>query len=426
MVYALCRLILRDRVEAEDAAQQTFLSAYRSLLNGRGPEQPEAWLATIARNECRNRIARRPPSTVELIEADGQAAPDPSGLIDSRAEIEALCAAVAELPEKQREAIVLREFYGLSYREVAAALGTTGTAVESALFKSRRSLQERLRPIRDAAASLTLPLSIKDSLSQLIPGFSPAAAGGGGVALAAKLGVPVGVKALVAGLSVVAIGGTLAVEHSPRHHVHRAVSPAPATSQVKPARLVAATMAPRMHVARSPVTRATRIAVVAARPATPHLAAPVHHTVATIAHRSTRKVQQPQATKAKAGAPRSQSNAQHSRPAHPTPASANHAKSAAPRKSKVAPGGIEPPRVASKATALSAELRGPKPQSSPSRRGQSGDGSIDVGNRKIEVQLDAPGVAVHRDVGQGGDHQVSGVVDVNHDARVPDLPAKPR
>jgi hypothetical protein len=42
------------------------------------------------------------------------------------------------------------------------------------------------------------------------------------------------------------------------------------------------------------------------------------------------------------------------------------------------------------------------------------------------VQLDAPGVAVHRDVGQSGDQQVSGVVDVNHDARVPDLPAKPR
>jgi RNA polymerase sigma factor (sigma-70 family) len=244
MVYALCRLILRDSTEAEDAAQQTFLSAYRSLLNGTGPDQPEAWLATIARNECRSRLARRPPSTVELLETDGDAGPDLSGIVDSRAEIEALCAAVAELPTKQREAIVLREFYGLSYREVAAALGTTGTAVESAIFKSRRSLQARLRPLRDAAGALALPLSLQDSLAQLIPGFSQAAAGGGGVALAAKLSVPFGVKALVAGLSVAAVGGTLAVSgHQGPNRVPAVVRAPLQALAVRPA----AAAPPRVH-----------------------------------------------------------------------------------------------------------------------------------------------------------------------------------
>lgn len=263
MVYALCRLILRDSVEAEDAAQQTFLSAYRSLLNGTAPEQPEAWLATIARNECRHRISRRPPSTVELLESDGDGAPDLSGVLDSRAEIEALCAAVAELPTKQREAIVLREFYGLSYREVAAALGTTGTAVESAIFKSRRSLQERLRPMRDAAGSLALPLSLQDSLAQAIPGFSQAAAGGGGAALVAKLSVPFGVKALVAGLSVAAFGGTLAVDH-PRRHGLPMVAPAPLHAlATRPAEAAA----PRVHAAPAVVQ-----------------SAPVKHTVFVAAH----------------------------------------------------------------------------------------------------------------------------------------------
>ncbi len=159
-----------------------------------------------------NRISRRPPASVQLLDGDGVGSPDPARLMDTRAEFEALCAAVAELPTKQREAIVLREFYGLSYREVAAALGTTGTAVESAIFKSRRSLQERLRPLRDAAGSLALPLSLQDSLAQAIPGFSQAAAGGTGAALVAKLSVPFGVKALVAGLSVVAVSGTLATQ----------------------------------------------------------------------------------------------------------------------------------------------------------------------------------------------------------------------
>src|SRR5436305_14295600 len=52
MVTGLCRALLRDQGEAEDAAQQVFLSAHRSLLNGATPREPAAWLAAIARNEC--------------------------------------------------------------------------------------------------------------------------------------------------------------------------------------------------------------------------------------------------------------------------------------------------------------------------------------------------------------------------------------
>src|SRR4051812_11674708 len=58
-VYGLCRLLLRDPNDAEDAAQQTFLSAYRALVSGVVPRDPGAWLATIARNECRNRVRLR-------------------------------------------------------------------------------------------------------------------------------------------------------------------------------------------------------------------------------------------------------------------------------------------------------------------------------------------------------------------------------
>src|SRR4029453_3122335 len=56
MVLAICRRLLADSAEAEDAMPQTFLSSYRSLLAGRDPRQPAAWLASIARNECLNRI----------------------------------------------------------------------------------------------------------------------------------------------------------------------------------------------------------------------------------------------------------------------------------------------------------------------------------------------------------------------------------
>ena len=56
LVLGISRMLLRNREEAEDAAQQTFLSAYRSLLRGGQPRQPAAWLAAIARNECPARI----------------------------------------------------------------------------------------------------------------------------------------------------------------------------------------------------------------------------------------------------------------------------------------------------------------------------------------------------------------------------------
>ena len=59
LVLAVCRGYLRDHVEADDAAQQTFLSAQRALANGSLPRDPAAWLATIARNECFARLRSR-------------------------------------------------------------------------------------------------------------------------------------------------------------------------------------------------------------------------------------------------------------------------------------------------------------------------------------------------------------------------------
>ena len=88
--------------------------------------------------------------------------------------------ALAEVPAQQRDAIVLREFYGLSYAEVGAAPGLTGPAVESLLFRSRKRLQEQLRPMRSALGVFTLPLTLRESLAQLLPGFGGGASAGAG------------------------------------------------------------------------------------------------------------------------------------------------------------------------------------------------------------------------------------------------------
>ena len=71
LVWGLCRLMLRDPDEAEDATQQAFLNAYRSLVSGVRPLNASAWLATIARRECwaRTRARANTPQPVDEIAA---------------------------------------------------------------------------------------------------------------------------------------------------------------------------------------------------------------------------------------------------------------------------------------------------------------------------------------------------------------------
>jgi RNA polymerase sigma-70 factor (ECF subfamily) len=143
MVLGLCRLLLRDPVEAEDAAQGTFLSAHRSLLRGAGPREPAPWLAAIARNECWSRMRARGGEPVGVVEPAGES-PDPLAAAIMNADLGALWLALGELPRRQRRAFLLRELSGLSYGELAQALAVSEPAVESLLFRARQHVRTRL------------------------------------------------------------------------------------------------------------------------------------------------------------------------------------------------------------------------------------------------------------------------------------------
>jgi RNA polymerase sigma-70 factor (ECF subfamily) len=141
-VLRFCRARLSPQ-EAEDAVQHTFLNAYRSLRAGTVPRAETAWLFTIAENVCRERRRsawRR--SRIEVVTDHGivdEAAPEPPHV-----ELDGLADALAELTPNQRRAILLREWQGLSYREIAAELELTESAVETVLFRARRSLARKL------------------------------------------------------------------------------------------------------------------------------------------------------------------------------------------------------------------------------------------------------------------------------------------
>ena len=147
-----CLHQLGSREEAEDAVQTTYMNAFRALGRGIVPEAESAWLFKIAENVClsRRRSSWRrgrieSPSDFEIIE---EIIPGPSRQNDELIGIED---ALASMPEQQRRAILLREWQGLSYREIAEELEVTQSAVETLIFRARRSL----------AAGLEQPDSVK-------------------------------------------------------------------------------------------------------------------------------------------------------------------------------------------------------------------------------------------------------------------------
>jgi RNA polymerase sigma factor (sigma-70 family) len=144
-IYAYCLRQLGSPEEAEDALQATYLNACRSLLSGFEPEVAQAWLFKVAHNVCltkqRSTWRRRRVERPEDIQEIEKFIASPHDLGD---ELFGIDEALASLPEQQRRAILLREWQGLSYREVAAELGITQGAVETLIFRARRSLAAAL------------------------------------------------------------------------------------------------------------------------------------------------------------------------------------------------------------------------------------------------------------------------------------------
>jgi RNA polymerase sigma factor (sigma-70 family) len=189
MVAGICSGMLRDPDEAADAVQETFLAAQRSLLAGTHPNEPAAWLATIARNECRMRIRRRMAAPVTRVldeNLDGSGDTTYGGAVQA-AGVEELREALDDMPERQREALLLREVRGLSYEEVAKAMDVSSPAVETLIFRARKRVVERVRIV----PSLVFAWA-KDSLTRLGGPADVATAG----AFAAK-----GAAALIAALT---------------------------------------------------------------------------------------------------------------------------------------------------------------------------------------------------------------------------------
>jgi RNA polymerase sigma-70 factor (ECF subfamily) len=151
-VYNLCYRMLGEAREAEDATQETFLRAYSQLRRYDAERPFKTWLLAIASHHCIDRLRRRRQSYLSLDddllaerEAWRAATPDPQDVAVRREACNEVAAMLASLAPKDRIAIVLHYWYGLSYEEIAGVVGSSVGAVKSRLHRARLTLGSMLR-----------------------------------------------------------------------------------------------------------------------------------------------------------------------------------------------------------------------------------------------------------------------------------------
>jgi len=141
-ILALARRMLGDAAEAEDIAQETFLRAWRQAARWRpGAARFDTWLHTVALNLCRDRMRRRRETAMPDVPEVPDPAPPADAVLDETAQARTVQDAIAALPERQREALILVHYQDLTNIAAAAAMEISVEALESLLARGRRSLR---------------------------------------------------------------------------------------------------------------------------------------------------------------------------------------------------------------------------------------------------------------------------------------------
>ncbi len=286
---SFCRHMLSSAEEGEDAVQQTFLSAHRNLVGSSKPIQLKPWLYVIARNRCLSMLrARREQATGEEIEVATEGLADE---VQRRSDLRELLADLRQLPDDQREALVLAEVGSLGHDAIGEVIGVPKAKVKALVFQARESLiatktaretpcyeiREQLSTLHGSAlrrgnlrrhlrecegcreyrahvdkqrAALALVIPVIPSLA-LKHASMPAAvaaklgggggAAGGGVALAGAKGAGVSAKILAAvALAGAGTAGTVIAIDAHHRHAHAPRASAPVSSPPSSAPALAA------------------------------------------------------------------------------------------------------------------------------------------------------------------------------------------
>jgi RNA polymerase sigma-70 factor (ECF subfamily) len=163
-IYALAYRTLGREEEARDVVQDAFLRAFRGLKGFKGEAKFSSWLYRITLNLCRDWIRRErraplvqvPDGDDSMNLAEQMPSPDESveDLVARREMSQAVALAMAELPEEQRTAIMLKEYQGLTFQEIAELLDCPLSTVKTRLYQGLSVLRRRLERRQSEEASL--------------------------------------------------------------------------------------------------------------------------------------------------------------------------------------------------------------------------------------------------------------------------------
>jgi len=140
--------MMGDNAEAEDVAQETFLRLWRNIETWRADAPLIHWLHRVAYNLCIDRLRRRKPVSLEALPEPLDPEENPAGQLHRLELADAVAAAIGQLPERQRAAVVFVHQEGFSNIETAALMDISVEAVESLLARARRSLRKLLEVLR--------------------------------------------------------------------------------------------------------------------------------------------------------------------------------------------------------------------------------------------------------------------------------------
>jgi RNA polymerase sigma-70 factor (ECF subfamily) len=153
-IYALAYRVIGREDEARDVAQETFLRAFRALKGFKGQAKFSSWLYRITLNLCRDWIRRerrtpvsQAPEGMDIVELAGEAENEESieDLVSRKEVGRAVARAMALLPEEQRTAIILKEYHGLTFQEIAEMLDCPLSTVKTRLYQGLSVLRRQLQ-----------------------------------------------------------------------------------------------------------------------------------------------------------------------------------------------------------------------------------------------------------------------------------------
>jgi RNA polymerase sigma-70 factor (ECF subfamily) len=162
-IYALAYRVIGREEDARDVCQETFLRAFRALPGFKGQAKFSSWLYRIALNLCRDWIRRQRrapvmqvPEGVELVDLASERGPAESieDLVSRRQLSGIVAEAMALLPEEQRTAIILKEFHGMTFQEIADLQRCPLSTVKTRLYQGLTVLRRHLEKNNKAAAEL--------------------------------------------------------------------------------------------------------------------------------------------------------------------------------------------------------------------------------------------------------------------------------